>query len=52
MRHKRKIPHPIFSQSSNNPQERRIEYLIALAQQLEEQKYIDEAIEAYHRLLL
>ena len=40
------------SQNTNSSQEQRIEYLITLAQQLEEQKYIDEAIEAYHRLFV
>ena len=40
------------SQNTKNSQDQRIDYLIALAHQLEEQKYIDEAIEAYHRLFL
>ena len=41
-----------ISQNTNNSQEKRVEYLIALAQQLEEQKYVDEAIEAYYRLFV
>ena len=40
------------SRNKKKSQELRIEYLVALAHQLEEQKYIDEAIEAYHRLFV